>query len=246
MEILRFHFAHREYVPELSEMVPIVSDLTFCFEGEMHYIINGEELTLRSGDALFIPKGTKRRRLYTNMPNYYASINILHDEPLVPSICGVVRGCADYEVLYLIKLMERSIKTVSLLSHDKCVGIFSYLYSAVSEKANDIDTYEIRVIKQYIADKIRGRITLKELADVAHFTPQYLCSIFRKQTGMTPMQYVSKQRIELAKRMIITYPIPLYEIAQRCGFNDYCSFSHSFKKHEGISVSEYKRSNELS
>ena len=55
------------------------------------------------------------------------------------------------------------------------------------------------------------------------------------------MQYLAEQRIDLAKRLILTQQEELHKISELCGFSDYNHFSHTFKKISGMSPMFYRK-----
>ena len=75
-EHLQFSFARRSFVDSLPDMRLPYLDLTYCIEGTMEYLINGEYVILEAGDAILFPVGSVRYRGFTDIPNYYASFNI--------------------------------------------------------------------------------------------------------------------------------------------------------------------------
>lgn len=64
---------------------------------------------------------------------------------------------------------------------------------------------------------------------------------FKQETGSTIYDYVIKKRLAMAK-ILIRKGMPISQIYQECGFNDYSSFERAFKKNIGISPREYSKS----
>ena len=73
------------------------------------------------------------------------------------------------------------------------------------------------------------------------FSPIYCDTVFRKEVGRSIVDYVLDRRIDEAKRLLIEGTIPLAQIAETVGFNDYNYFSRVFKKRSGYSPTEYRR-----
>ena len=72
--------------------------------------------------------------------------------------------------------------------------------------------------------------------------PRYVCTLFKRETGMTITEYAVGEKIDLAKRMIIMRRQTLTEIAETCGFSDYNYFSRVFKRTVGMTPGEYRKS----
>jgi two-component system response regulator YesN len=100
-------------------------------------------------------------------------------------------------------------------------------------------------IKEYIRDNIESKLTRKEIADQVYLSPDYLTKLFRKETGMTIIEFVTEEKVNVAKRMIGQDNIPIGEVAQRLGYENFSYFSEIFRKKTGKSPSEYKRKSEL-
>ncbi len=74
----------------------------------------------------------------------------------------------------------------------------------------------------------------------------YARKLFKKEVGITPLEYLTKRRMELAKNIIYSKISNSYtnysiaQIAESCGYLDPLYFSKVFKKHYGVSPSEYR------
>jgi two-component system, response regulator YesN len=84
-------------------------------------------------------------------------------------------------------------------------------------------------------------ITLNEVAQKNHVSPNYLSYLFKKNTGSNLWEYVIRLRMEESKRLIINTDLRRYEISERVGYESPEHFSKIFKKYFGISPSEMKK-----
>ena len=92
-------------------------------------------------------------------------------------------------------------------------------------------------------DNLASKISIKHIADHVHLAPQYVCTLFKKNVGMTITDFIDRERIDLAKRLMLISDRPLYEIAESCGFSDYNYFSNIFRKITGTCAREYRKGN---
>ena len=63
-EILIFNSHKRKSVPALKKIKNVCTDVTFCIEGKMEYIVDGASVTLQKGDVIIMPKGCRSRRTH--------------------------------------------------------------------------------------------------------------------------------------------------------------------------------------
>ncbi|WP_040949919.1 response regulator transcription factor [Gorillibacterium massiliense] len=84
-------------------------------------------------------------------------------------------------------------------------------------------------------------LTLHEVAQKTHVSPNYLSYLFKKNTGYNLWEYVIKLRMEESKRLILQTDMRRYEISDQVGYESPEHFSKIFKKYFGISPSELKK-----
>ncbi|WP_054025702.1 helix-turn-helix domain-containing protein [Bacillus sp. FJAT-28004] len=93
-----------------------------------------------------------------------------------------------------------------------------------------------------IANHLYGDITLERLAECTNLSPNYLSSLFKKEVGLTISEYVQRERIEEAKRLLTLTDYPIADIAAWLNFNDQSYFNRVFKKWNGMSPKAYRKS----
>ena len=96
-------------------------------------------------------------------------------------------------------------------------------------------------IKNYIRSHYGDMdLSIKTLSQHTFLTPNYLCLLFKKETGKTLNQYITEVRIEKAKELLRNRQVKLYAVSTSVGFSDANYFAKIFKKLEGINPSEYR------
>ena len=85
-------------------------------------------------------------------------------------------------------------------------------------------------------------LSVQWLADRVYLTSTYLCSLFKRELGLSPSQYILKQRMEEAKRMLGNSHLSASQIAGRLGYSDPKHFAKIFKKTTQQTPTEYRRS----
>lgn len=108
-----------------------------------------------------------------------------------------------------------------------------------NKKSNNIGLKEdIRnYIHKYYTDE---QLSLSSVADEFDISPSYLSRFFKEQFGCNFLDYITKMRIDAAKEKLLLCDMEIQIISREVGYNNDGTFRRLFKKHEGISPSEYR------
>jgi len=104
------------------------------------------------------------------------------------------------------------------------------------------EKFEIEKVLDYMHQKFGEKLTVGKMANIAKMSESNFIRCFKKQTGISPMEYLIEIRLNKAKKLLVSDTKSITEISLMCGFNSISHFSASFTKHYKISPSDYKRS----
>ena len=94
----------------------------------------------------------------------------------------------------------------------------------------------------YINKNISKPIDVNDISNSVFLSKYYFCREFKRHIGLSVMQYVLFSRLSLAQEMLLSTALPLSEIAYRCGFSSLNYFSNAFKKENGVSPRQFRKS----
>ncbi|GGD58064.1 response regulator [Paenibacillus nasutitermitis] len=98
----------------------------------------------------------------------------------------------------------------------------------------------VRKSMQYIRDNLKMPLTVEQCARQANLSAGYFANVFKKMVGMTVQQFITQERIERAKQMLIdNYQVQ--EIAEALSYEHRRYFSEVFKKVTGMTPSEFRQ-----
>ncbi|MTI60461.1 MAG: response regulator [Firmicutes bacterium] len=120
--------------------------------------------------------------------------------------------------------------------------LFEQLLGILTEKkGSERVSHDIveKVIKE-IRQKYNKNLSLQDLAVKHHINYNYLSQLFKKETGQTFTNYLIELRIKKAIKLF-SKDLLFYQIARKVGYDDYYHFCKIFKKHKGLSPSEFKK-----
>ena len=100
---------------------------------------------------------------------------------------------------------------------------------------------DIRRAKFSIETNYMQKFSIQELADSLHLERSYFSTLFKREVGCSPQQYLIRCRLENAASLLADQKLRPGEVAMAVGYPDEFSFSRAFRKAYGVSPSEYRR-----
>lgn len=143
---------------------------------------------------------------------------------------------------YLLKpvMPDELIKHLQLIKIE-LDSVYKRSQEAISVLSEQKTTKIIDKILLYIEENYNKELNLKSIAAVFFLNPAYLGQLFKSTVGESFNDYLNRKRIYVAKELVQSKELLVYEIIGRVGFNDHQHFYKQFKRYEGISFAEYKQ-----
>ena len=116
---------------------------------------------------------------------------------------------------------------------------YDYTASNTLKSISSGSTDKLKEAMLYIDKNLDKKLSLKEIADVACMTQTYFSSVFKKFNGISPWNYITIKRVEMAIEMIKTTDMSKLEIAERCGFSSHSNFYKLFSRITGKTPNDY-------
>jgi len=120
-----------------------------------------------------------------------------------------------------------------------------YLADSVSRQAiacAETDPDAVANAKQFVQAHVDEPITLTQVVQHVHVSRFYFCKLFKKATGMTLTDYISRVRIEKAKTLLSDPSRRISEVVFASGFGSIPRFNSVFKRQVGMPPTEYRAS----
>lgn len=95
----------------------------------------------------------------------------------------------------------------------------------------------------YIRENYGNNIGLVDVAQFCNVRSEYLSRIFKEETGVKFVDFLTNFRVSMAKRMLASGKYKVLEVSEAVGFSDQKYFQKVFKKVCGVTPSEYKKEN---
>ena len=172
-------------------------------------------------------------RFFDSFPNHIRLQNPLYIEQLLFDIINVYNSPSG-------NFPEIQLKWRFLRLLDQLLSEICWLQSDHVQHKND----RAKLIQLYLESNIDRHVTLEELSNVYHLDKSYISRIFCECFGISPVRYHQMLRIQKAETMVRYTNISLSSIAEQTGFTSLQDFSRAFRRTEGVSPSELRKSME--
>lgn len=152
----------------------------------------------------------------------------------------------DGQLNKILKLNENDSVEGTVLSLCAIIELLAMLNQTSDTQAWDdivapVSNKQINAIIRYLSENYDKKISIEALAKQFHFSKHYLCRMFKEYTGTTIVEYCTFKKL-MAFNQLVCQNQSLESACYQVGFQNYSNFFRLYKKHMGITPSEYKRS----
>lgn len=236
---------------------------------EVIYVIAGagkveladEKYCVKAGDVVVYPPNTEHKE-YTDsktgmelaffavtglkIPNLPAN-TLLQPEarPLIST--GDDKGRFDWLFNAVLKEVQNSQVPYSEMMADFYVKILltEILRKKGVEENSLVKNAAFSEIYEYIYEHYAEINSIEDICRALFITNYYVSHVFKKYTGVSPMQYVTKCRIAHAKKLLDETELTVREISTQCGYDETTNFFRNFKRSEGVTPTEYRQKSKV-
>ncbi len=214
-------------------------ELIYCTSGSGEIIIEGRVLPYGVNDVAIIPPMVPHSNISAEG---FTNIHInLTDAALTCSEPMIVRADSNG---FLLNAFTAAFYYYSDAGGQLLLPIYGQLVISLLSK-HQLRHRNNEVVQQIEDDILRhypdSTYDLNAFLDSLPFSAEYLKKMFKKETGQTPLQYLTNKRLEsAASTLAYMYgKVNVSETAMMCGFSDPLYFSRLFKKQYGVSPRNY-------
>ena len=245
----KFHFRERKKGCEDNI-------LFYCIDGKGWYVTDRKKKEVLANQFIILPattkfmqygadsenpwtvywvhfRGDKLNALNTffSMENFLVPNNIKFDEKKIQL----------WQEMY--KSLEKGYSIDNLAYANMCLYYFlaSFVYpdkwmEFMKTRENSVVEKAINFMKNNIAEKL----TVEEIAGKFSYSASHFFSLFRKETGMSPLDYFIQLKIQKACQLLDLSSLRIREVAAEIGYDDAYYFSRMFSKVMAMSPKEYR------
>jgi len=114
--------------------------------------------------------------------------------------------------------------------------------AASEPKPGGLSRRQLGKVLDFIGDNLAssGELSLAEIAAQANTSPHHFSRLFKESAGVSPHQYVIRERVERAKGLLLC-DVPIGEVARMVGFSSQAHLTRHFKRLVGVTPARYRR-----
>lgn len=114
-------------------------------------------------------------------------------------------------------------------------------FSVTAAEATPASSSQCAAVRRYIDAHYKESLDLDTLAQEAHVNKYYMAHAFKREFGISPINYLIRRRIEESRYLLRETDLSLSQISRMLGFSSASYFSQTFRRTEGITPMEYRK-----
>lgn len=222
--------------------------VAYIMEGCADFICGGVHHAVGEGEVIYVPKGCRYRSVWYGKPTtkfFSCHFDLVpFGDPIGNRVYGLqkIANCTHLAPLFEEATREEQTGFESLHAVGSFFHLISALFPHMQYEASLAVNDRIIDAVRYIESNYDASLRVPELAARCHISPSYFYECFKREIGMSPIEYKNKIMIRHAERSLVDHPeISIEELSERLGFESSIYFRRLFKAITGKTPREYRK-----
>lgn len=242
--------------------------ISWVFEGTLEFLIDGTSVTVSENKILFInsqvfhsssavKKNAKTLCINFNLDFLHPKIIADYIEPILsnPTFSYYTLPMAGLFSKYLHSILneipaEQSnlVKEIDSTNYFQVVNLINLIIEEVVLKFdgshNFVKSENFTILNKllsYIHHNYAKKIMIQDLIEHANISKTYCNELFQKYTKMSPIQYVTAYRLQVAQELVLASNEPISVISEKCGFGTMSYFVEQFRLQYTLSPLKFRK-----
>ncbi len=230
--------------------------LYYILTGDPVFIISSEKVHVHSGSCFLIPPASPHQMLTLNDEGLQSyEIKLIINDPFLSGHLqqflpplednGILKEMLTYVVENYNCYNAENARNIEYILSALLMRFFIHRVHYENPGSRFILTEGYspvtRAVLVHIEKNFQRSFSLPPLAEKLHYSRNYLCTLFRKNTGVTIIDYLNFVRIRQAVIFFAFYGLDVFTVCESTGFRNSSYFSRSFKSLVSISPRDFRR-----
>lgn len=243
-------------------------EFLLVIEGSMEYFVNGDIISVHKGQAIFVNSKRLHYGFSSQKKECIFFVFLFHPKILGECVAPITERldsltgdqsrnwllldegqCYGAQSLAMLRRIGELCRVRSdfyeFLVQSACAELLSVLgtvlHPNVESKVNHVSDWSaLRQMVGYIQTHYQEKVSLDEIAFAGAICKSKCCHLFRDHLGHSPIEYLTRYRLDKANLLLTSEKDSVTNIAFECGFSSASYFSETYRKMFGISPREYK------
>ncbi|WDF53834.1 AraC family transcriptional regulator [Mucilaginibacter sp. KACC 22063] len=226
----------------------------YCLQGKGHYVLENKKYTVTANQFIVLPATDKYMRYWADAEDPWTiywihytgdQIDVFNQFLNVKSHKGPIaipfnaKAIGIWDNMYESLEMGYSLENLSNASFCLYNFLATFLFPERHLKTvQSTDVINNSVL--YMKANLDKKLTVEQIAEHNTLSTSHFSAIFKKATGMPPMDYFINIKMQSACQLLYSKDARIKTVAAKLGYSDAFYFSRVFKKYMGISPEHYK------
>jgi len=245
MEIIYIKKGHGYVTVDFKQYKVSGSTIVLILPGQLHSIEQYDNLSMEYENIIFNVNMLLPRVEDTSSTDFLRPL--LSGQITVPCIFSVVNPHYD-AISACIDACDEICKTkpqgYDLYIKGKLFEFFFILSNRCRNEKNPRTTKSLdkmKIILKYIETNYMHKITIADVADSVEFSESHFMRYFKETMGTSFVDYLREYRLTMASRLLLVSDATILSVAEEVGFDNLSYFNRAFKKHYGVTPSQYRK-----
>lgn len=230
-------------------------ELTYMDKGSMHSIAGGRDTLLSAGEmTLYGPDQWHSQYAEPGEAVRFLTVSFDMDCEEADALLERKLAVGAQERALLEAMLEESRNPRPMSGDMICCLLGQFLVAMIRAAQSEVGAQDratrfsernenaiIDRALKYVSENLYEKLSVTGVARAANVCTSYLAILFSRRLGVSPGEYIRREKLEESKRLIRQGEMNLTQIADKLRYSSSCHFSNQFKRRYGITPSEYCR-----
>ncbi|WP_207534423.1 AraC family transcriptional regulator [Desertivirga arenae] len=230
--------------------------LIYCVKGKGHYIIGDRRFEVAANQFILLPASTRYMRYWADKEDPWTIYWVHYTGPDIEGMnnsldLDILRGPMSIPLnLKAIEIWQSIYQCLEMgYSKDNLCNSSFCLYHLIASfifpdkhsstpYENEKDFVKNTIL--YMKENLGKKLNVEEMAKLNNFSNSHFSNLFRKRTGMPPMDYFIHLKMQRACQLLYKNEFKIKDLAMQLGYEDPYYFSRIFRKCMGSSPEKYR------